>query len=72
LQTKFFSDNELYKLISPSICSYFFVSSIDETEHSCKVPSQNACFCHETLCKIHIPFSLLFYQDIAIKKIPIQ
>jgi hypothetical protein len=30
----FFSDNELYKFISPSICSYF-LSSIDEIEHSC-------------------------------------
>lgn len=63
-----FSDNELCKLISPSICSYFLVSLIDEIEHSCKVPSQSVCFFHETLCKIHILFSLLFYQHIAIKK----
>jgi hypothetical protein len=74
LQTnlKFFSDNELYKLISPSICSYFLVFSIDEIEHSCEVPSQNVCFFHETLYKIHILCSLLLYQDIAIKTMPIQ
>lgn len=74
LQTnlKFFSDNELYKLISPSIFSYVLVSSVDKIEHSCKVPSQNVHFFHETPCEIHILFSLLFYKDIAIKKIPFQ